>query len=152
MKKEKSNVKLIASNKKAHFEYFIEDTIQAGISLAGTEVKSLRTGQCNIRESHVEIRSGSAYIVNMHISPYEHGNIFNRDPMRRRRLLLHKYEINRLHGKAKREGYTIIPVRIYFAGSLVKLDIALAKGKKLYDKRHSIAEKDARRRAQRGEM
>ncbi|MDR2903018.1 MAG: SsrA-binding protein SmpB [Clostridiales bacterium] len=145
MKKEKSSIKLISQNKKAHHDYFIEDTYQAGISLSGTEVKSLRAGRCNVKESYVSIDNREAYIVNMHISPYEQGNIFNKDPLRKRKLLLHKWQINKLIGAVTRDGYTIVPVRVYFAGSYVKLDIGIAKGKKLYDKRHAIAEKDQKR-------
>jgi len=142
---ETKKYKLISQSKKAFFDYFIEETFQAGIELFGTEVKSLRQGKCNIKESYVVIRDREAFVVGLHISPYDHGNIFNRDPLRDRRLLLHKYEINKLIGATTRDGYTIVPVKIYFSGSLVKLDIALAKGKKLYDKRHSIAQKDQRR-------
>jgi len=149
MAEKKRAFKLIAQNKKAYFDYFIEETFQAGIELFGTEVKSLRAGQCNLRDSYVEIVKREAFITNMHISPYEHGNIFNKDPLRRRRLLLHKYEINKLIGSAQRDGYTIVPVKIYFSGSLVKVDIALAKGKKLYDKRHEIAKKDQSREMER---
>jgi len=141
----KKGYKLIAQNKKAFFDYFIEETFQAGIELFGTEVKSLRAGHCNLRDSYVEITGREAFITNMHVSPYEHGNIFNKDPLRKRRLLLHKYEINKLIGSAMRDGYTIVPVKVYFSGSYVKVDIALAKGKKLYDKRHEIAKKDQRR-------
>ncbi|MCL2575324.1 MAG: SsrA-binding protein SmpB [Defluviitaleaceae bacterium] len=141
--------KLIAQNRKAKFNYFIEETFQAGIELFGMEVKSLRAGKCNLGEAHVEVRDRQAFIVNMHISPYEQANMFNKDPLRKRRLLLHKREINKLLGSVTREGYTIIPVKIYFSGAYVKLDIALAKGKKLYDKRHSIAQKDARRENER---
>jgi len=143
------NFKLIAQNKKAFFDYFIEETFQAGIELFGTEVKSLRAGQCNLRDSYVEITGREAFITNMHISPYEHGNIFNKDPLRKRRLLLHKWEINKLIGSVMRDGYTIVPVKIYFSGSLVKVDIAMAKGKKLYDKRHEIAKKDQKREQER---
>ena len=145
MQKEKSSIKLIANNKKAHHDYFIEETYQAGISLAGTEVKSLRAGRCNLKESYVSIDNREAYIVNMHISPYEQGNIFNKDPLRKRKLLLHKWQINKLIGAVTRDGYTIVPLRIYFAGSYVKLDIGIAKGKKLYDKRADIAKKDQKR-------
>ncbi len=148
MQKEKSNVKLIAQNKKAYHEYFIEETYQAGIELFGTEVKSLREGKCNLSESYIMIEGNQAFIENMHISPYEKGNIFNREPLRKRRLLLHRYEINKLRGATIRDGYTIVPVKIYLAGSLVKLDISVAKGKKLYDKRQAIADKDVRREAE----
>jgi len=141
--------KLIAGNKKAFHEYFIEDKYEAGISLAGTEVKSLRMGRCNIREAFIRIERDGIYIYNMHISPYEKGNIFNRDPVRTRRLLLHRYEINKLAGQIEQKGYTMVPLNIYFKGSLVKVEIGLAKGKKLYDKRQDIAKKDQRREAER---
>ena len=141
--------KLIAQNKKAYFDYFIEDTFQAGIELAGTEVKSLRAGRCNFKDSYVEIRDRQAYIVNFHISPYEFGNINNKDPLRKRRLLLHKYEINKMIGAVTRDGFTVIPTRIYLVGSLVKIDVAFAKGKKLYDKRDSMAKKSQNRDVQR---
>ncbi|MDR2168469.1 MAG: SsrA-binding protein SmpB [Clostridiales bacterium] len=137
--------KLIAQNKKARYNYFLEETFQAGIELFGMEVKSLRAGRCNITDSYVEIKDGQAYVVNMHISPYEYANILQKDPMRKRRLLLHKREINKLFAAITRDGYTVVPVKIYFSGPYVKLDIALAKGKKLHDKRHEIAKKDARR-------
>ncbi len=138
----------IANNKKAYHDFFIEETIQAGISLVGTEVKSLRAGKCNLKDSYVRVEKGEAFIYQMHISPYEHGNIFNKDPMRTRKLLLHKKEIEKLYSSVKKDGYSIVPVKIYFAGSLVKVDIALAKGKKLYDKRNTIAKKDQQRAAQ----
>ncbi len=141
--------RLIAQNRKASHDYFLEETFQAGLELLGTEVKSLRGGRCNLKDSYVELRGREAFIVGMHISPYEQGNIFNRDPLRSRRLLLHKHEINRLIGATTREGYTVVPTRIYFQGSYVKLDIALAKGKKLFDKRASIAERDAKRDVER---
>ena len=141
--------KLIAQNKKAFHDYFIDETFQAGISLAGTEVKSLRAGRCNLKESYVRIENGSAFIEGMHISPYDHGNIFNGDPVRKRRLLLHRGEIRRLFTAITREGYTVVPLRIYFSRAYVKVDIAIAKGKKLYDKRDVAAKKsqemDARR-------
>ncbi len=140
--------KLIANNKKAFHDYFIEDTYQAGIELVGTEVKSLRAGKCNLKDSYVKIHQGQAYIENMHISPYEQGNIFNKDPLRTRRLLLHKFEIKKLIGAVMKDGYALIPTKIYFSGSWVKMDIALAKGKKLYDKRHDLAKKDQRREAE----
>ena len=146
MEKSKSReYRLISQNKKAGFNYFLEETFQAGIELLGMEVKSLRAGKCNIADSHIEVRDGEAFVVNMHISPYEHATIQKKDPLRRRRLLLHKREINRLIGASARDGMTIIPTKIYFQGSLVKLDIALAKGKKLYDKRDTAAKKDMRR-------
>ncbi len=140
--------KLIANNKKARFDYFIEDTYEAGISLAGTEVKSLRTGKCSVKESFIRIEKGEVYIYNMHISPYEKGNIFNKDPLRVRKLLLHKHEINKLAGQMKQKGYTIVPLQVYLNGSLVKVEIGLAKGKKIYDKREDIAKKDQRREAE----
>ena len=145
----KENVKLIANNKKAYHDYFIEDKIEAGISLAGTEVKSLRQGKCSIKESFLRIEKGEVFIYGLHISPYEKGNIFNKDPLRVRKLLLHKYEINKLAGKIAEKGYTLVPLQVYFRGSLVKVEIGLAKGKKLYDKRQDIAKKDMKREAQR---
>ena len=142
------NTKLIAQNKKAYHDYFIEDKIEAGISLAGTEVKSLRQGKCSIKESFLRIEKGEVFIYGLHISPYEKGNIFNKDPLRVRKLLLHKYEINKLAGKIAEKGYTLVPLQVYFRGSLVKVEIGLAKGKKLYDKRQDIAKKDQRREAE----
>lgn len=144
----KDGEKLIAQNKKAHFEYFLEELFEAGISLSGTEVKSLRQGKCSLKESFVRIENAEAYLYNMHISPYEQGNIFNKDPLRTRKLLLHKSEIKRLLGKVKVAGYTIVPVKIYFKGNYAKVQIALAKGKKLYDKRDDLAKKDQRREAE----
>ena len=145
----KSNGKLIANNKKAYHDYFILDTYETGISLAGTEVKSLRMGKCSIKESFVRIENGEVFIYGMHISPYEKGNIFNKDPLRPRKLLLHKYEINKLLGKTKEKGIAIVPLKVYFKGSLVKVEIGLAKGKKMYDKRQDIAKKDQQREASR---
>lgn len=145
----KSNGKLIANNKKAYHDYFILDTYETGISLAGTEVKSLRMGKCSIKESFVRIENGEVFIYGMHISPYEKGNIFNKDPLRPRKLLLHKYEINKLLGKTKEKGIAIVPLKVCFKGSLVKVEIGLAKGKKLYDKRQDIAKKDQQREASR---
>lgn len=145
----KEGIRLIAQNKKAHHDYFLEETFEAGIELFGTEVKSLRQNKCSLKESYVGIHNGEAYIYNMHISPYEQGNIFNKDPLRTRKLLLHKSEIRRLIGQVKTDGYTIVPVKIYFNGNYAKLEIALAKGKKLYDKRESLAKKDQRREAER---
>ena len=145
----KSNGKLIANNKKAYHDYFILDTYETGISLARTEVKSLRMGKCSIKESFVRIEIGEVFIYGMHISPYEKGNIFNKDPLRPRKLLLHKYEINKLLGKTKEKGIAIVPLKVYFKGSLVKVEIGLAKGKKLYDKRQDIAKKDQQREASR---
>lgn len=143
------SMKLIANNKKARHDYFIEDVYEAGIALHGTEVKSLRMGQCSIKEAYIEIRQGEMFIQKMHINPYEKGNIFNKDPLRVKKLLLHKYEINKLAGKIKEAGYTIVPLRVYLKGSLVKVEIGLAKGKKLYDKRQDIARKDQEREARR---
>lgn len=145
----KTNGKMIANNKKAYHDYFILDTFEAGISLAGTEVKSLRMGKCSIKESFVRIENGEVFIYGMHISPYEKGNIFNKDPLRERKLLLHKAEINKLLGKTKEKGIAIVPLKVYFKGSLVKVEIGLAQGKKLYDKRQDIAKKDQQREADR---
>lgn len=146
---EQKNKKLIAQNKKAYHDYFIEETYQCGIALTGTEVKSLRAGRCNLKDSYVVIEKNEAIIRGMHISPYDFGNIFNHDPLADRKLLLHKYEINKLIGAVTRDGYTIVPLKIYFSGSLVKVDIGVAKGKKLYDKRADIAKKDQKREAER---
>lgn len=145
----KENFKLIANNKKVYHDYFLEDTYEAGISLHGTEVKSLRMGKCSIKESFIHIEHGEVILYGMHISPYEKGNIFNKDPLRPKKLLMHKNEILKLEGKMKEKGYTIVPVQVYFKGSLVKVQIALAKGKKIYDKRQDIAKKDQRREAER---
>ncbi len=145
----KTSEKLIANNKKAYHDYFILEKYEAGIALCGTEVKSLRMGKCSIKEAFVRIENGEAYIYGMHISPYEKGNIFNRDPLRTRKLLLHRAEINKLMGKIKEKGMTIMPLRVYFKGSLVKVEIGLAKGKKIYDKRQDIAKKDQEREARR---
>ncbi len=144
----KDTIKVVAQNKKAHFEYFLEELFEAGLALSGTEVKSLRQGKCSLKESFVRIEKGEAFLYNMHISPYEQGNIFNKDPLRTRKMLLHKSEIRRLIGKVKTDGYTIVPVRLYFKGNYAKVEIALAKGKKLYDKRQDIAKKDQRREAE----
>ena len=145
----KSSTKLIANNKKAYHDYFILDTYEAGIALAGTEVKSLRMGKCSIKESFVRIENGEVFIYGMHISPYEKGNIFNKDPLRERKLLLHKAEINKLLGKMKEKGIAIVPLKVYFKGSLVKVEIVIARGKKLYDKRQDIAKKVQQREASR---
>lgn len=141
--------RLIANNKKAYHDFFIEDKYEAGIALAGTEVKSLRMGKCSIKESFIRIENEEAYIYQMHISPYEKGNIFNKDPLRTRKLLLHKYEINKLIGAQKVKGYTLVPLQVYFKDSLVKVEVGLARGKKLYDKRDDIAKKDMKREAER---
>lgn len=148
MAKEKGS-RLIANNKKAYHDYFIEETYEAGIALHGTEVKSLRMGKCSIKESFVRIENEEVYIYGMHISPYEKGNIFNRDPLRVKKLLLHKSEIRKMKGKIAEKGYTLVPLKVYFNRSLVKVEIGLAKGKKLFDKRADIAKKDMRREAER---
>ena len=145
----KEQDKLIANNKKAYHDFFILDTYEAGIALHGTEVKSLRMGKCSIKESFIRIENGEMFIYGMHVSPYEKGNIFNKDPMRVRKLLLHKSEINKLLGKIKEKGMSIVPLKVYLKGSLVKVEIGLAKGKKLYDKRENIAKKDQKREAER---
>lgn len=145
----KDAVKLIANNKKAYHDYFILETYEAGIALHGTEVKSLRMGKCSVKESFIRIENGEMFLYGMHISPYEKGNIFNKDPLRVRKLLLHKGEINKMLGKTKEKGIAIVPLKVYFKGSLVKVEIGLAKGKKLYDKRQDIAKKDQKREAQR---
>lgn len=141
--------KLIANNKKARHDYFLEEFYEAGISLHGTEVKSLRMGKCSIKEAFIRIENGEVIVYGMHISPYEKGNIFNKDPLRPKKLLLHKKEILKLQQKIAEKGYTLVPVEVYLKGSLVKVQIALAKGKKLYDKRQDIAKKDQRRESER---
>ena len=148
MKKESSD-RLVANNKKAYHDYFIEEKYEAGISLAGTEVKSLRMGKCSIKEAFIRIERGEVFVYGMHISPYEKGNIFNKDPLRVRKLLLHRAEINKMEGKIAEKGFTLVPLRVYFMGSLVKVEIGVAKGKKLYDKRQDIAKKDMKREAER---
>ena len=145
----KESFKLVANNKKAYHDFFIDDKYETGIELFGTEVKSIRMGKCSIKESFVRIEKGEVYIYGMHINPYEKGNIFNKDPLRVRKLLLHKTEINKLAAKIAEKGYTLVPLQVYFKGSLVKVEIGLAKGKKLYDKRQDIAKKDQRREAER---
>ena len=137
--------KLIANNKKVYHDYFLLEKYEAGISLAGTEVKSLRMGKGSIKESFIRIENGEIILYGMHITPYEKGNIFNKDPLRERKLLMHRYEINKLKGKIQEKGYTLVPLQVYFKGSLVKVEIGLARGKKLYDKRADIAKKDQRR-------
>ena len=141
--------KLIATNKKAYHDFFIEDTYEAGIALFGTEVKSIRMGKCSIKEAYVQIENKEVYIYGMNVSPYEKGNIFNKDPLRTRKLLLHDYEINKLDAEVMKKGYTIVPLTVYLKKGLVKCSIGLARGKKLYDKRESIAKKDMEREAQR---
>lgn len=145
----KDSIRQVAGNKKAYHDYFIEDTYEAGIALVGTEVKSLRMGRCSLKESYIQIKRGEVFIHGMHISPYEKGNIFNRDPLRVRKLLLHDYEIRKLQAGVDRQGYTIVPLKVYFKGQRVKMEIGLAKGKKLYDKRESIKERDLKREAER---
>ncbi|MGW8114445.1 SsrA-binding protein SmpB [Caproicibacterium sp. NSD3] len=144
MKKEE-NFKTIARNKKAYHDYFVEESMETGIELLGTEVKSLRNAQCNLKDAWCSISDGELLLNGMHISPYEHGNIFNRDPMRVRKLLMHKKEILRLFGLMKQKGYTLIPLSLYFKGSRVKVQVGLCRGKKLYDKREDLAKKAAKR-------
>ena len=142
---EPKSVKIVAKNPKAFHDYFIEDRFEAGIELAGTEVKSLRLGKVNLKDSFCHFKNGEMFVYGMHISPYEQGNIFNKDPMRPRKLLMHKREILRLFGKVKQDGYSLVPLSMYFKNSHVKLEIGLAKGKKLHDKREAAAVKDAKR-------
>ena len=142
------DARLIAQNKKAFFDYFIEETFQAGISLLGTEVKSMRAGRCNLKESYIVFEGNEAFISGMHVSPYEHGNVHNKDQLRKRSLLLHRTEINKLRGAVAKQGYTVVPVKVYLDRSYVKVDIALAKGKKQYDKRDDLAKKAQRREAE----
>lgn len=146
---DKTSIKLIANNKKAYHEYFIEDKYEAGIELFGTEVKSMRLGQCSIKESFLRIEKGEMWIYGMHINPYEKGNIFNKDPLRPRRLLLHKLEIRKFLSKSTEDGYTLVPLQVYLKGGRVKVEIALAKGKKLYDKRADLQKKDSKREIER---
>ena len=140
--------KLIANNKKAYHDYFIEEKYEAGLVLHGTKVKSLRQGKCSIKEAFIRIEKGEVYIYGMHISPYEKGNIFNKDPLRVKKLLLHKQQIRKLIGNSAEKGYTIVPLQVYFSNGRAKIEIGLAKGKKLYDKRQDIAKKDQRREAE----
>lgn len=144
----KEAMKLVANNKKAYHDYFIEDKYESGIVLHGTEVKSLRQGKCSIKEAFLRIEKSEMFIYGMHISPYEKGNIFNKDPLRVRKLLLHKQEINKLAGSIAEKGYTLVPLQIYFKDGRAKVEIGLAKGKKLYDKRQDIAKKDQKREAE----
>lgn len=148
MAKGKEFQKLIANNKKAYHDFFIDETYECGIALHGTEVKSMRMGKCSIKEAFVRIEDGEVFVYGMHVSPYEKGNIFNKDPLRVKKLLLHKYEINKLLGKIKEKGYTLVPLQVYFKDGKVKVEIGLARGKKLYDKREAIAKKDQRREAE----
>ncbi len=145
----KEAFKLVANNKKAYHDYFIEDKYEAGIELFGTEVKSVRMGKCSIKESFIRIEKGQVYIYGMHISPYEKGNIFNKDPLRVRRLLMHRTEIRRLDSKLAEKGLTLVPLQVYFKGSLVKVEVGLARGKKLYDKRQDTAKRDMKREVER---
>lgn len=140
-----ANIKQVTANKKAYHDYFILEKHEAGIELAGTEVKSLRQGKANLKDSYCMVRNGELFITGMHISPYEKGNIFNKDPLRDRKLLMHKKEILQLFGKVNQDGLSIIPLSLYFKGSIAKIQLGLCKGKKLYDKRHDIAKKDAKR-------
>lgn len=148
MAKQKETQKLIANNKKAYHDYFIEETYEAGIALHGTEVKSMRQGKCSIKESFIRIENGEVFVYGMHVSPYEKGNIFNKDPLRVKKLLLHRQEIGRLSGKVAEKGLTLVPLQVYFKEGKVKVEIGLARGKKLYDKRQDIAKKDQRREAE----
>ena len=143
------SIRQVANNKKAFHDYFIEEQYEAGIALHGTEVKSIRMGHCSIKEAYVRIEKGEALIYGMHISPYEKGNLFNRDPLRVRKLLLNRHEITTIGGKMQEKGYTLVPISVYLKGNLVKLTIGVAKGKKLYDKRETIAKKDMQREAER---
>ena len=145
----KETKRLVANNKKAYHDYFIEETYETGIVLHGTEVKSLRMGKCSIKESYIQEDKGELFIYKMNISPYEKGNIFNKDPLRIRKLLLHRSEINKMEAKLKEKGLTLVPIKVYFKDSLVKVEIGMARGKKLYDKRQDIAKKDQRREAER---
>ena len=144
----KTGVKLIANNKKAYHDYFIDETYETGIALHGTEVKSIRMGKCSIKESFIRIENGEVFVYGMHVSPYEKGNIFNKDPLRVKKLLMHRSEINKLMGKIKEKGYTLVPLQVYFKKGRVKVEIGLARGKKLYDKRADIAKKDQKREAE----
>ena len=141
--------KVITTNKKAYHDFFIDETYETGIALHGTEVKSIRMGKCSIKESFIRIENGEVFVYGMHVSPYEKGNIFNKDPLRVKKLLMHRSEINKLMGKIKEKGYTLVPLQVYFKKGRVKVEIGLARGKKLYDKRADIAKKDQRREAER---
>lgn len=145
----KNGRKIITDNRKAYHDYFVEERYEAGIELLGTEVKSLRAGTVNLKDSFCTVKDGELFVENMHVSPYEKGNIFNRDPLRRRRLLMHKREIMKLHGLVAQKGLTLIPLQLYFAGGLVKVEVGLCRGKKLYDKREAAAEKEAGREMER---
>ena len=145
---EKTGVKIVAKNSKAFHEYFVEERFEAGIELFGTEVKSIRLGTLNLKDAWCSVKDGELWVRQMHISPYEKGNIFNRDPLRARKLLLHRYEIRKIEGQIAQKGYTLVPLNVYLKGSLMKVEIGLAKGKKQYDKRQDIAKKDQRREAE----
>ena len=149
MAQAKEAQKLVANNKKAYHEYFIDETYEAGVALHGTEVKSMRMGKCSIKESYIRIENGEMFVYGMHVSPYEKGNIFNKDPLRVKKLLMHKYEISKLAGKVAEKGYPLVPLQVYFKNGRVKTQIGLARGKKLYDKREAIAKKDQRRETER---
>lgn len=149
MAEKKETQKIIANNKKAYHDYFIEETYEAGVALHGTEVKSMRLGKCSIKEAFIRIENGEVFVYGMHVSPYEKGNIFNKDPMRVKKLLMHGYEINKLTGQIAEKGYTLVPLQVYFREGKVKVEIGLAKGKKLYDKRETIAKKDQKREMER---
>ena len=149
MAQKKETQKLIANNKKAFHDYFIDETYEAGVALHGTEVKSLRMGKCSIKEAFIRIENGEVFVYGMHVSPYEKGNLFNKDPLRVKKLLMHKYEINKLSAKIAEKGYTLVPLQVYFKEGRVKVEVGLARGKKLYDKRADIAKKDQRRETER---
>lgn len=144
----KESMKLVANNKKAYHDYFVDEKFEAGLVLHGTEVKSLRLGKCSIKEAFIRIENGEVWVYGMHISPYEMGNIFNKDPLRPKKLLLHKYEINKLFGKIKEKGVTLVPLQVYFKDGRAKIEMGLCRGKKLYDKRQDIAKKDQKREAE----
>ena len=149
MAQKKETQKLIANNKKAFHDYFIDETYEAGVALHGTEVKSMRMGKCSIKEAFIRIENGEVFVYGMHVSPYEKGNLFNKDPLRVTKLLMHKYEINKLSAKIAEKGYTLVPLQVYFKEGRVKVEVGLARGKKLYDKRADIAKKDQRRETER---
>jgi SsrA-binding protein len=149
MAQKKSQGKIIAQNKKAYHDYFVDEKYEAGIALFGTEVKSLRAGTVNLKDSYCEVKDGELFAVGFHISPYDHGNIFNHEPMRDKKLLMHKKEILKLHGLVAQKGFTLVPLSLYFSGSKVKMEIGLCRGKKLYDKRDDMAKNDAKRTMER---
>ena len=149
MAQKKETQKLIANNKKAFHDYFIDETYETGVALHGTEVKSMRMGKCSIKEAFIRIENGEVFVYGMHVSPYEKGNLFNKDPLRVKKLLMHKYEINKLSAKIAEKGYTLVPLQVYFKEGRVKVEVGLARGKKLYDKRADIAKKDQRRETER---